>query len=401
MPVSFEEIDFTLPGENMGRFDGGRQREAEREAYLLLWNLWRSSQRTAANVDNWESACEMLQTYYTVAQARRDSEVCAMRIRYLEISQPIPRLADFIHAPPYYRLPDAPRQLALAAHEYRFARQRHPARERQRLKELETTKALHEAVKATEASARAAEIARRREWQRSRWPNDVVLESEIYNLDSVAAQVDLQNAKIESRVRALAHLLRDGLQNLPDTSESDLTASYRAGDPAGIAAHVESVLTAMPLPRYINPRVAVGYSPDSRQLIIEYELPTVDVVPKAKSYRYIKTRETVVERARPSSQVKALYASTIAQLTLLSVATILKLDSERHIDVVLFNGVVEAQDPHSGEPIRPCLIAVRVTRDALAEINLEDVDPLACLKHLSAAVSRNPTQFVGVRPLLE
>jgi restriction system protein len=385
----------------MGRFDDGRQREAEREAYLLLWNLWRSSQRTAASVDNWESACEMLQTYYTVAQARKDSEVCAMRIRYLEISEPVPRLADFVHAPPYYRVPDAPRQLALAAHEYRFARQRHPARERQRLKELETTKALHEAVKAAEAQARAADIARRREWQRSRWPKDVVLESEIYNLDSVAAQVDVQNAKIEAQVDALADLLRDGLQNLPDTSECAATAGYRAGDPAGIAAHVEAVLTAMPLPRGIHPKAAVTYSPDSRQLAVEYELPTVDVVPKAKSYRYVKTRETVVERARPSSEVKALYGSAIAQLTLLSVAIILRLDSEGHIDVVLFNGVVENRDPPSGQPIRPCVVAVRITRDALAELNLEDVDPLACLEHLSAAVSPDPTQFVPVRPLLE
>ena len=385
----------------MGRFDDGRQREAEREAYLLLWNLWRSSERTAASVDNWESACEMLETYYTVAQARLDSEVCAMRIRYLEISEPIPRLADFVHAPPYYRVPDAPRQLALAAHEYRFARQRHPVRERQRLKALETTKALYEVVKAAEARARAAELARRREWQRSRWPKDVVLESEIYNLDSVAAQVDLQNAKIESQVGALADLLRDGLQNLPDTAESDLTASYRAGDPSGIAAHVESVMTAMPLPRCINPKVAVAYSPDSRQLVVEYQLPTVDVVPKAKSYRYVKSRETVVERARPASQVKELYASTIAQLTLLSVATILKLDSACHIDAVLFNGVVETRDPHSREPIRPCLVAVRVTRDALAEIDFEDADPSACLNHLSATVSRDPTQFVGVRPFLE
>jgi hypothetical protein len=385
----------------MGRFDDGRQREAEREAYLLLWNLWRSSQRTAANVHNWESACEMLQTYYTVAQARQDSEVCAMRIRYLEISQPIPRLADFVHAPPYYRLPDAPRQLALAAHEYRFARQRHPARERQRLKELETTKALYEAVKAAEVRAEAAEIARRHEWQRSKWPKDVVLESEIYNLDGVAAQVDLQNVKIELQVAALTDLLRDGLQNLPDVSRSELTASYRTGDPAGIAAHVESVLTAMSLPRFINPKATVACSPDSRHLVVEYELPTVDVVPKAKSYRYVKSRETVVESARPASQVKALYASTIAQLTLLSLAAISRLDSERHVDVVLFNGVVEARDPHSGQPIRPCLVAVRVTRDTLAEISLEDVDPLACLEHLSAAVSRNPTQFVGVRPVLE
>ena len=383
-------------------FDGAQQREAELEAYQVLWTLWRSSRKTAASVDNWKSACRMLQTYYTVGRARQDSEVCAMRIRYLEIPEPLPRLADFVHAPPRYRLPDAPQQLAKATLEYRFARPQYPARERQRLNELETTKTLYKAVKAAEArAARAAEVARRREWQRSRWPKDVVLESEIYNVDGMAAQVDLQNAKIESQVDALANLFRDGLQNLPDVSESVLTASYRASDPAGIAAHVESVLTGMPLPRFVNPKATAAYSPDSRQLVVEYGLPTVDVVPKAKSYRYVKSREAVVATARPASQVKALYASTIAQLTLLSLAAVLKLDSERHIDVLAFNGVVEAQNPHSGQSIRPCLIAVRVTRDALAEINLEDADASACLKRLSATVSRDPTQSVPVRPLPE
>jgi restriction system protein len=384
----------------MGRFDSGQQRAAELEAYQALWNLWRSSQRTVTNVTNWESACSMLQTYYTVAQARQDAEVCAMRIRYLEISEPLPQLADYVHEAPY-RLPDAPRQLAQAFYEFRLARQRHPERERQRLKELETTKALYEAVKAAEARARAAEIARRREWQQSRWPKGVVLESEIYNLDSIPAQVELQNAKIESQVTALTDLLQDGLQNLTDVSEPELTASYRAGDPAGIAAHVESILTAMPLPRWINPKATVAYSPESHQSVVEYELPTVDVVPKAKSYRYVKSRETVVETARPASQVKGLYASVIAQLTLLSLAAILEFDSERHIDVVLFNGVVDTLDPHSGQPIRPCLIAVRVTRDTFAGINLADVDASDCLKRLSATVSQNPTELVPVRPLLE
>jgi hypothetical protein len=352
------------------------------------------------NISNWESACEMLQTYYTVAKARHASEVCAMRIRYLEISEPLPRLVDYVHAPPY-RVPDAPLQLAQACREFRLARQRHPERERQRLKELETTRVLYEAVKAAEARARAAELARRREWQQSRWPKGVVLEAEIYNLDSVAAQVELQNAKIETQVTALTDLLHDGLQNLTDMSESELTASYRAGDPAGIAAHVKSSLTAMPLPRGINPKATVAYSPDTRQLVVEYELPTVDVVPKAKSYRYVKSRDMVVQTKRPVSQVKTLYASVIAQLALLAVAVILEHDTERHVDVVVFNGVVDALDPQSGQPIRPCLITVRVTRDALADINLGDVDPFACLKHLSATVSRNPTEFVPVRPLLE
>jgi restriction system protein len=394
-------MDFTRAGENMGPFDYRRRRAAELEAYQALWNLSRTSKQRVIRVGNWESACEMLQTYYTVAQARRDSEVCAMRTRYLEISEPPPQLADFVAAPPYYQVADAPRQLAQARYEYQLARVRHPERERLRLIELETTKALYETVKAAEARARAAEIARRREWQQSRWPKGVVLESDIYNLDSVAVQVDLQNAKVGSRVNALTDLLQHGLQNLPDVSESDLTASYRVGDPAGIAAHVESVLTALPLPRCINPKAKVAYLPDTRQLVVEYELPTVDVVPKAKSYRYVKSRERVVEKARPGSQVNALYASTIAQLTLLSLAAIWKFDCEHKIDVVVFNGVVDTLDPRSGQPVRPCLITVRVTGDTFAEINLEQVDPSACLEHLSATVSQNPTEFVPVRPLLE
>jgi restriction system protein len=382
----------------MGRFDSGQQRAAELEAYQALWNLWHTSRQAAVDISNWESACDMLQTYYTVAQARQDSEVCAMRIRYLQISEPLPRLVDFVHAPPY-RVPDAPRQLAQASYEFRLARQRHPERERQRLKELETTRMLYQAVKSAGARAEAAAIARRREWQQSRWPKGVVLEREIYDLDSVEDQVELQNAKIESQCAALTDLLRGGLQGMTDTSDSELTASYRAGDPAGIAAYAESALTAMPLPRCITPKAKAAYSSDARQLVVEYDLPTVEVIPKAKSYRYVKSRETVVETVRPASQVKALYTSVIAQLALLAVAAIVNCDSEHQIDAVIFNGVVDAVHPHTGQPIRPCLIAVRVTRDAFAEINFRDVDPSVCLKRLSATVSGNPTDFVSVRPL--
>lgn len=377
----------------MRPFDDGRRRAAELEAYHALWNLWRTSKQRAAAVSNWESACEMLQTYYTVARARRDSEVCAMRIRYLEVSEPPPRLADFVYGPPYGRVADAPRQLAQARYEYQIARLRHPQRERLRQTELETTNALHQTVKWAEARA---ELARRREWQQSRWPRGVALDAEIYNLDSIAAQVERQNAKIGSQVAALTDLLRDGLHKLPDVSASDLTASYRAGDPAGIAAYVESALTALVLPPPITPKAKVSYSPVTRESVVEYELPSADVVPKATSYRYVKSREVVVEKARPASAVKALYTSAIAQLAILSVAAIWEFDSERYIDRVVFSGFVDALDSHTGQPIRPCLITVRVSRETFAGIDLEHVDLPACLERLSGTVSQDPTRY---RPL--
>src|ERR1700761_904365 len=290
----------------------GDRRALELMAYQALWNLWRTAQRRVIDADNWDSACAMLERHYSVAKAREDSEACAMRIRYLEIAEPWPQLADFVAAPPRYRVADAPRQLAQVRYDFYLARQRHSARERQRQKELESTRALYKAVKATEVRTAAAETARRREWQASRWPEGVVLESDIYNLDSVADQVQLQNLKIESEVIALNDLPRAGLRK---------SQGYQAADhpEAEVSAHVVSVLTAMPLPRRIKPGArSASYNAESRQLVVEFELPCVDVVPEVKAYRYVKSREVVVESARPAWQIKTLYANTIAQIALFS-----------------------------------------------------------------------------------
>lgn len=377
----------------MGPSDRGRRRAAlELEAYHLLWNLWRMSRRTALDTSNWDSACELLQTYYTVNQARQNSEVCAMRIRYLEVAEPAPRLADFVAAPPYAGVPDAPRLLAQARYEYQLARVRHPQREQQRLRELETTRALYAAVQATEARARAAELARHREWQQSRWPEGVVLDTDIYSLDTLSDQVDAQNIRIESRVRALTGLLRDGLGNLPEPTPVD-------GDTTSLAAQLDSLLAALPLPGWISVEATSTLAAQSRELTVECQLPTVDVIPKAQAYRYVKGQDGVLETARPSSEVNALYANIIEQLTLLSLAAILTVDLEPHVDAVIFNGVVAAQDPRSGKPIRPCLVSVRVSPHAFAELDLANTDPRTCLDRLSATVSRNPAELVPVPPL--
>ena len=88
-------------------------------------------------------------------------------------------------------------------------------------------------------------------------------------------------------------------------------------------------------------------------------------------------------------------------MALLCLANIFASDEDGVIDVAVFNGVVGTLDPRSGQPIRPCLITVRVTRDTFAGLNLAHVDPQTCLKHLTAGVSRSPTELAPVRPVLE
>jgi hypothetical protein len=238
-------------------------------------------------------------------------------------------------------------------------------------------------------------------WQQLQWPEDTMLDKRISDIDGIVPQVAAQNEDIESYVHGLNHLLHNGLPNPPRTQPAVLyTPLYLAGDPKGITECMELTLTEMQL-RTDSPTARVAYSPQSRQLVVEYELPAVDIVPKVESYRYVKSQNKVVATARPASQVKGLYANVIAQLTLLGLARIFRVDTKQHIDVVVFNGVVGTIDPRTGNPTRPCLITLRTTRDTFNQVDLYQVDPVACLQYLKAGISRSPTELVPVRPVLE
>jgi restriction system protein len=71
------------------------------------------------------------------------------------------------------------------------------------------------------------------------------------------------------------------------------------------------------------------------------------------------------------------------------------------VDSVVLNGHVDMIDAATGRPIRPCLVTVRTTRSAFSEIDLRNVEPVACLKALRASLSPSPDELAPVRPVLE
>jgi Restriction endonuclease len=250
-----------------------------------------------------------------------------------------------------------------------------------------------------EAAARAAASAK--VWQRERWTDDVALAGDdlarVLAIDGIVPQVDAENARIEAHVRSLQNIFLDALP-VPSNMALDRDLTNNSD---GITKYISSVLASMPLPDGCVSRAEIAYSADSRQLVVEYELPSIRFVPAVKWYRYIDSRKRLAATARPVSQVKSLYGGALAQLVLLCIAYIFGSDTKRDVDVVVVNGVVDTVDPRSGKPVRPCLITVRVTRDIFSDIDLTHIEPFACLKHLSASVSRSPSELVPVRPLVE
>jgi restriction system protein len=76
-------------------------------------------------------------------------------------------------------------------------------------------------------------------------------------------------------------------------------------------------------------------------------------------------------------------------------------DRLNQIDVVALNGYVTTIDSSTGRTVQPYLISVRTSRDEFSELELAKVEPISCLKRLSAAISRSPSELVAVKPIVD
>jgi len=176
---------------------------------------------------------------------------------------------------------------------------------------------------------------------------------------------------------------------------------FEAGDPDAVVSYFDMVLQASTYPDPFPRRYRLAYIPESRQLVLEHQLPDLSVIPTVKAYKYLKTKDEVTSTVRPATQIRALYTSVVAQVALRSLHEIIEADRLGLAETIVYNGFVDTIDGATGRPIKPMLVSVRTTRDTFLELDLARVEPSRCLQHLGASFSKSPAELAPVRPVLE
>ncbi len=180
-----------------------------------------------------------------------------------------------------------------------------------------------------------------------------------------------------------------------------LHESFDSGAPDAIVEYFSRVLERSPYPDEFPKWARLGFVAESRQLVAEVDLPPLDVIPAVRAYRYVKAHDSVVETARPQSQVHSLYSFVVAQMALRTLHELFEADRTRKVETIALSCFVDTVDAATGKPIRPCLLTVRTTRDTFTEIDLSKIELAACLKALNASVSKSPSELLAVRPLVD
>jgi restriction system protein len=181
----------------------------------------------------------------------------------------------------------------------------------------------------------------------------------------------------------------------------EFRAHLEEGQPDAIVDYLGMVLDASRYPDSFPEGHRLAFVPESRQLVLEHDLPSFDVVPQAKAFKYVKSRDEITAAARPETQRRTLYSSVIAQVALRTVHELFEADRDELIETIVYNGMVDSIDKKTGQPARVCVVTLRTTRDTFGALDLSRVDPEECLRGLNAGVSRKPSELAPVRPILE
>ena len=217
------------------------------------------------------------------------------------------------------------------------------------------------------------------------------------------AEAEVRTEAVQATVAAFEQLLTDRSRHLAAHSRH-AEAAFNAHGPEAFVAAVQRALATSVYPEGLDGSCAAQYIPESRELLVEYELPRQDVIPAVTGYRYAKAKDIVQPEPRKKPEINRLYERLIARVALRTLAEAFDVVPAALVGGIVFNGYVSAKDRATGKPVRPLLLSVHAPRDAFAEIVLDEpeLDPKACLRgYLNALISEHPYDLEPVEPVLK
>jgi restriction system protein len=189
-------------------------------------------------------------------------------------------------------------------------------------------------------------------------------------------------------------------QQLYNAKIDEWKESYFKGEESAIIEYCSQVLNNSEYPDSFPHTFELMYQPNSRILIIEYQLPRLSDIPTLKEVRFIQSKGELKESHIPESQYRALYDKVLYELSLRTLHEIFEADQGNWIDGIAFNGWVNEIDKAKGKRVNNCILSIQVKKDIFLEIDLSQIDPKTCFRGLKGVAASKLNSLTPVQPLL-
>jgi restriction system protein len=178
-----------------------------------------------------------------------------------------------------------------------------------------------------------------------------------------------------------------------------LKKAYLERDPAAIVLHTQLVLKRSPYPAVFPRSIDAAYDPDNRIVVVDYQLPDIDVISIVKrSAKKGDLNQLVPVNSTERRQISDDLFFMIMLRTLREVVLADEIDA---FSAVVVNGWMSFKDKATGQQRSEYLMSVYAKSEQVRAIDFANVDPKTCFRSLKGVSAPRPTQCIPIAPILK
>lgn len=237
------------------------------------------------------------------------------------------------------------------------------------------------------------EARRTHEAEKSKWASRVSAIEEEY-ARSIAAYKQSEADRVETLAAERLRFRRE----LDDHNQSldQFITNLSYGDAAAVQEYVSLVVENSSYPDHFEVAHDFSFEPETAELRMSVTVPAPDCFPAIKAYKYVKTSDEIRETPLSQAEIKKRYTSVLHQVAIRSLHEVFEADRRGLIRTIALEVGTKAQNPATGRLEFLAFVGVSAERDSFMEFDLSGLVPLATLKHLGAAISKDPVSLVAV-----
>ena len=205
--------------------------------------------------------------------------------------------------------------------------------------------------------------------------------------------------QLEEHKKNLAAFVAD--QTKTNAAIDEQKRDYLSGeDIQAIVDYCDLVLTNSQYPDYFPQSYELDYNPESKMLVVDYQLPPLNNIPTVREVGYVQTRDAFTEKHISQVQLNRLYDNLLYQIALRTVHELYEADQIDALAIIVFNGYVDSVDQATGQEQNACILSLQAGKSEFQQINLARVDPKACFKSLKGVGSSKLYSLTPIAPIL-
>jgi restriction system protein len=206
-------------------------------------------------------------------------------------------------------------------------------------------------------------------------------------------------------ITAMENILASSLGRSPASNKQRGTKyymklRYTLKESEAVSEYFKHALSSSDYPSDFPRTFQIDYNPETCMLIVDYSLPNINLMPKIREVKYVKSKNELVEVPLAESTVNKMYDSVVYQITLRTLHELFESDVDSVIEAIILNGWVESIDTATGKNVNRCIISIQTNRQEFSQIDLARVDPKACFKKLKGIGSSALHSWTAIAPIV-